>query len=111
MKINLLTETEAIMQKHHYTWRAVKFIANAEGVVEIAQFVATAKAYEYENNDSEVLGVDPTLVIVGGTWWLSRVVGSNGERWLFHKKPQKPTLPSVDFDIATQRSENKKTII
>ena len=106
MKKNLLAETEAILEEHGYSWRAVKFVANAEGVIEIASFVAAAKEYYYENDD-QVVNVDPTLVIVGGTWWISRISGIQGERWLFHKKPQKPTLPAIDFSLSTHRGQNK----
>ena len=98
MKINLLEETEQILEQHNLGWRNVKFIANAEGIVNIATFVALAKMYYYDNTEKN-LGVDPSIVIVGSTWWMTRIVLDGEEKWFFHKKPQKPTLNSIDFSI------------
>ena len=110
MQINLLTETEETLQEHGLSWRAVKFIANAEGIVEIAHFVTLAKMFYYDNTGLEVV-VDPTLVIVGGSWWLSRIVQNGAEKWFFHKKPIKPTLKSADFEIKVRRREEKEVIL
>ena len=110
MQVNLLNETEEILQNHGLSWRTVKFIANAEGIIEIAHFVTLAKTFSYDNAGPEI-NVDPTLVIVGSTWWLSRIVNNGTEKWLFHKKPAKPTLKSTDFEIRVRRSDGKKTIM
>ena len=110
MQINLLTETEAVLQEHGLSWRAVKFIANAEGVVEIAHFVTLAKMFYYDNMGTEAV-VDPTLVVVGGSWWLSRIVQNGVEKWFFHKKPIKPTLKSTDFEIKVRRGDENEVIL
>lgn len=110
MQVNLLNETEKILQEHGLSWRAVKFIANAEGAVEIAHFVTLAKMFYYDPCGTDVV-VDPTLVIVGGSWWLSRIIQGGEEKWFFHKKPIKPTLKSADFEIKVRRESEKEVII
>lgn len=107
--INLLTETEKILKENDFTWNSVKFISNAEGYVEIATFIEHAKNFYYENNLSEGVVVDPTLVIGGSYWWISRVVSvaDNEERWLYHKKPKKPEICSNEFSLTTKRPISK----
>lgn len=107
MLINLSDETEAILKQHNYTFKAIKYVANAEGLVDIARFITLAKLYTYDNNGPELM-VDPTLVVVGGSWWLSRIINNNQEQWLFHKKPKRPTVKPSDFCIKVYRGENKK---
>ena len=85
MQVNLLTETESILKEHNFTWNGVKFIANAEGIIEIAQFVTLAKMCYYDNEwQGNNVEIDPTLVIAGGSWWLSRIKTDTVEKWLFH---------------------------
>ena len=105
MKINLLNETEEELQTHHFTWNAVKYISNAEGLIDIASFVSLAKQTYYDNSSSSPI-IDPTLVVVGGSWWMSRVISATGEHWFFHRKPRRPELTSPNFSPTTARGES-----
>ena len=110
MKVNLLAETEEVLREHHLTLKAVKFISNAEGLVEVANFVSTASQTYYDNASGSPI-IDPTLIIAGRSWWISRFLGQNGEYWFFHKRPVKPELSSPVFSPTMIRDGSWTTIV
>lgn len=106
MIINLLEETTQILKEHSLSFNGVRFICNAEGIVEVARFVTAADNCTYDNAGKEIF-IDPTLCVVGSNWWLSRIRHNGVEKWLFHKKPAKPTIGSPEFKLDTKRLNYK----
>lgn len=102
MIVNLLRETEDVMAENGEEMKYVRFISNAEGLIDVAQFTLVAQHYEY-NNQASTCQVDPTIKIVGSNWWMSRMVVSGTERWMFHRRPQRPTIKVGDFTVNTTR--------
>ena len=96
--MNLYDETEQALKNHRLGWRNIVFIMNKEGVVPIAEFCSQAKNLNYDDGFGLIM-VDPSLRIVGKTWWMTRESYDGSEGWVYHKKPNMPTLPAVDFDI------------
>ena len=95
---NLLEETESILKENHLGLRNIKYILNSTGYIEIADFVQQAKLTNYDAGYG-LVHIDPSLCIVGATWWLAREEYDGKEKWIFLKKPQKPTLKAVDFRL------------
>ena len=100
--VNLLKETEYILKKHRYKLYNIKYVRNAEGLIPVADFVTAARNFNYDNDHGD-LCVDPTLVIVGKFWWMTRKSYDGKEWWEFHTKPKKPTVLAVDFMIQNTR--------
>ena len=76
-------------------------IAVEQGYIPIAQF--EEKAYEtvYDPTSAQT-EIDPSLVIIGKFWWMTRERDSDGtEGWFFHKKPEKAALPALDYRLKT----------
>ena len=96
---NLLEETEAILKENKLTLRAVKYIRNKEGYITTADFTQQADLLTYTKVKDGRPVVDPSLKIVGGSWWLERVVVDGIEQWAFRKKPQRPALQAVDVNL------------
>lgn len=106
MTTNLLAETEKILEENGVNAKLIRFISNAEGLVDIAQFMSMAKHYDYDNQSPRPM-VDATLHIVGGSWWMSRIVVHGTERWLFHRRPQRPTINVLEFTPNVQRPQSQ----
>ena len=102
MLVNLWEETLQALKDNSFTLNGVKYICNAEGNVEMATFATSAENYWYDNESDEI-GVDPTLCVVGSHWWLSRVRYKGVEKWMFHKKPLKPTIGHKEFIVNMKR--------
>lgn len=102
--INFLEETEAVLRKHDVSFRNIKCIRNAEGFIPIADFVTEAHKITYHNGYGSV-EIDPTLVIIGSFWWLTRENYDGLEGWVYHKKPKKPTLQAHGFSLKNTRSD------
>lgn len=101
MEVNFLAETQKALKTHGYKMRNIVQIQNAEGYIPIAQF--EEKAYEtvYDPTSAQT-EIDPSLVIIGKFWWMTRERDSDGtEGWFFHKKPEKAALPALDYRLKT----------
>ena len=96
---NLLDETNEALKKGGFSLNSVKFISNKEGLISVAEFVQKASVLLYTKTKGAEPVVDPYLRIVGGSWWLERVVVDGIEQWAFRKKPQKPTLQAADVNL------------
>ena len=96
---NLLQETEEVIKNGGFSLRNIKFILNKEGLIPIAEFVQKAGLLVYHKEKGAEPIVDPALRIVGGSWWLERVVEDGIEQWAFRKKPQRPTLQAADVNL------------
>lgn len=102
MVVNLLEETKRVLRENKHSIGNTKFIKNAEGYISVADFVTAAQNFSY-NNELERPQVDPTLVLVGKFWWLSRMTINGVEQWIFHTRPKKPELPAIDFTLKNTR--------
>lgn len=96
---NLLEETEEALKEGGFSLRNIKFILNREGLIPVAEFVQKATVLFYQKVANAEPVVDPTLRIVGGSWWMERVVVDGIEQWAFRKKPQRPTLQAADVNL------------
>lgn len=86
--INLLDETEEVLQDNGKTWDDVKWIGTIEGTHSIGKddFVRLANFFYHEGYGwAEVL---TNLVIVGDDWWLERGEYDGSEWWRFQTRPQ-----------------------
>lgn len=100
---NLLEETEEIIKNNGFGLRNVKFILNKEGLIPVAEFVQKASVLLYYKEKGADPVVDPSLRIVGGSWWIERVMVDGIEQWAFRKKPQRPTLQAADVNLRNIR--------
>lgn len=100
--MNLLTETEQALKNHNLSLKNIKYILNSEGYIPVADFVAAAHNINY-NNGWGAVEIDPSLKIVGASWWLERANYDGLEGWIFCKKPSEPKYPAVDFNLKTER--------
>lgn len=100
--INLLEETERALANHKLSFKNVKYILNKEGCVPISDFIEAAKCIDYDNSYGTV-EIDPTLKIVGTFWWFERFNYDGYEGWVYHKKPQCPTLIVTKVDLREDR--------
>lgn len=96
---NLLEETEEVLKEGGFSLRNIKFILNREGLIPVAEFVQKATVLLYQKIANAEPVVDPTLRIVGGSWWMERVVVDGIEQWAFRKKPQRPALQAADVNL------------
>lgn len=103
MVVNLLEETEQALKNHGFKMKNVRCIRNAEGYITVADFTHQAANLNYDNGFGAV-EIDPTLVIIGAFWWMTRENYDGLEGWVFHKKPKKPTLPAGDFSLRNKRN-------
>lgn len=99
LESNLLSETEEILKKNGFKLRNIKYIRNKEGYIAVADFTQQADLLTYTKTKDGRPVVDPSLKIVGGSWWLERVVVDGIEQWAFRKRPMKPELAAVDFTL------------
>lgn len=99
--VNLLFETKQALANHGYRMRNIQQIRNAEGYIPIAQFEQKAFEVVYDPTSPKT-EVDPSLILIGKFWWMTRERDSDGtEGWVFHQKPRKATLPSLDYQLTT----------
>lgn len=103
--VNLLSETNKALSNHNLTWNSVKFIKNEDGLIPVADFISMATNINYDDGYG-CIHIDPTLKIVGGSWWLERFDYDGHEGWIFIKKPQRPTLMAVDVKLDNTRTLN-----
>lgn len=110
-RANLYDETMYALEWHGKVIRQIKYITNAEGIIPVAKFFEKAKDTFYDNVNS--VQIDPTLKIVGKTWWLSREIQvdwnektgvSIKEGWYFHERPEEPTIGSSELNLYNLRS-------
>lgn len=101
--MNLLDETEKALANHNLKLKNIKYILNREGYIPVADFVKAARATNYDNGYGCV-NIDPTLCIVGQSWWLTREEYDGREGFVFHKRPQCPSLPATNFILRNTRS-------
>ncbi|MBO7735532.1 MAG: hypothetical protein J6S67_23405 [Methanobrevibacter sp.] len=97
---NLLKETNQVLANHRITWNAIKFIRNSTGYIEMADFVKEAANITYDADHGDV-HIDPTLKIVGGSWWLERGIYDGLEGWVFCRKPDPPTIKATQYHLTT----------
>lgn len=110
MEVNFLFETQKALKKHGYHMRNVKQIQNSEGYIPIAQFEERAYEITYDPTTPDT-EIDPSLVIIGKFWWMTRERDSDGtEGWYFHHKPEKAMLPALDFKLKANYLSKETTI-
>lgn len=102
MVINLLEEIIEAFKDNGVMMRYIKFVSNAEGFIEIASFISAAQNINYDNESSEIK-IDPTLNIVGSTWWFSRIRIHGKEQWAFYRRPARPTIGFTPVILTTKR--------
>jgi len=95
---NFLKETELVLKNHQLTWNAVKAVRNSTGYIPLAQFVQEAANITYDADFGEVY-IDPTLKIIGGSWWLERGNYDGKEGWVYCRKPEIPSVPATDYHL------------
>lgn len=105
--INLLRETETALDRHDIPVSAIKYVMNKEGFIPIAEFMHAADGYWYEDR-ADWLGVDPSLKVVGHSWWLERRKINGREGWVFRKRPLCPTIQSPAFRPDTDRADGEE---
>lgn len=64
-------------------------MCDSTGVIPLADFTRRAAVIDYDA-DYGVVYIDPSLKIVGGTWWLERANYDGLEGWVFRRKPEQP---------------------
>lgn len=102
---NLLEETKAILKEHNLKLRNIKYVLISTGYIPVADFIEQAHNINY-NAGYGLPHIDPSLKIVGATWWLSRVIYDGHEKWGFYKKPQKPALLAIEPSIFNSTGYN-----
>lgn len=110
MEVNFLFETQKALKAHGFKMYNIVQIQNAEGYIPIAQFEERAYEIVYDPTSPQT-EIDPTLVIIGKFWWMTRERDSDGtEGWLFHHKPEKAALPALDYKLRTSYLTTQTTI-
>ncbi len=98
MKVNLWQETEAALKEHDIDFdRDVNNVVINGHLINKGDFMRLAERTNYEDVYATKFEINPTLMIVGGTWWMKRSsspsqsIGSV-EGWEFHRQPEVPVV-------------------
>ena len=101
--INLLEETEEVLQQYGKTWDDVEFIydgyRNTTIPIEIFKKLADLK---YDNGFGGA-EVNTRLMIVGEDWWLERYEYDGSESWDYKAKPERPIAEREHTDEDCKR--------
>lgn len=108
MICNLYQEACDLLKQHDIKISTARFACDAYGYIELAKFSDIAKNIYYDT-EADHLIVDPTIKIVGMFWWLERKGEVGNDGWVFRKKPQRPTLPSVGVTLVISKNEEEYT--
>lgn len=88
MKINFLTEIEAVLKENNKSITDIKWIGNSVAVFDTKSFLDWAGTFNYDNGYGlEVIPLD--YIIVGNDWWLERAEYDGSEWWEFKRYPVK----------------------
>ena len=93
--VNLYQEMMAAFKPYKITERAINYISCSNGYIPIAKFIDFAKSCKYDNDYGNVY-IDPSLKIVGRSFWLSRGWYDGREGFIMNKHPIKPEEESPD---------------
>ena len=86
--INLLEETEEILELNNKSYKDVLWVGNAESCISWQDFVKIAN-FEYDDGfGSQKIAED--LLVVGDNWWLERHEYDGSEWWEYKELPEKP---------------------
>ncbi len=94
--VNLYKEMMAAFKPYKITERAIVFVSCSTGRIPIANFIDFAKSCDYDN-DYGCVHIDPTLKIVGRTFWLARGWYDGREGFIMNKHPIKPSEESTEM--------------
>lgn len=97
-----MDETEKVLKDHNLRVHNIHYIFNREGGIATADFVTAAMNFYYDKDDGTI-SVDPSLIIMGQTWWLTREFCDGHEGYMFHKFPKRPALACAEFRIPNTR--------
>lgn len=92
---NLYQEMIEKFTPYKITYRAICYVVNSIGTIPIAEFIQQAQSCNYEK-EKDKIKIDPTLCVVGRSWWISRTVVDGIEQWEMHKKPVESPIKVKD---------------
>jgi hypothetical protein len=98
MVVNLLKETESVLEEHGKTLEDIKWVSSCGDLIPVDLFLIQADRC-YDNGYGGV-EVDVSLIVSGDDWWLERREYDGSEWWVFRTAPVKPNTPErYDLNI------------
>lgn len=88
--INLLHETENILEAHDLTWDDVAFIGCDEFSVSVENFREVAATADYDEGYGAPEVAQDLVIVFNNGGWLDRREYDGSEWWEYHIAPAKP---------------------
>lgn len=95
--VNLLKETEQILNKHGKTLDDIVWIGCEDFKIPINTFIDVANRCYDDGYGAKMVAVD--LLVVGDAWWLERHDYDGAEWWEYKELPKEPELIEDVFTV------------